>query len=270
MASQENHNTISAVLIVKNEENRLEDCLASLDWVDEIVILDSGSTDRTREIAEKHNAKFHINTDWQGDGIQKQRAQEFSTCDYILVIDADERISPELKESIQKVLRGPYDKSRVYSICRRDFFIKEFTFRNSWYRKWLVRLYPRESGLKYSGLKVHASLETQSATIQKIKGVLLHYSNPDYRFYLEKHVGYADEWAIERHQQGKKASPARALLHALWCFFHQYIYRGSFLAGRCGLIFALTQANYVFNKYAFLYFYNEMRNHPRKDHPMDL
>src|SRR5471032_1020901 len=97
---------LSVVLIARNEAELLPDCLASVSWADEIIILDSGSTDNTQEVAERLGAKFYQNVDWQGFGKQRQRAQSCATGDVILMIDADERVTPELRQSIESVLQS--------------------------------------------------------------------------------------------------------------------------------------------------------------------
>ncbi len=96
---------LSVVMIVKDEEKNLDECLNSISWVDEVIVLDSGSTDATREIAEKHGARFYCDDNWQGYGIQRQRAQAYATGEWVFVIDADERVIPELAKEIRQVVK---------------------------------------------------------------------------------------------------------------------------------------------------------------------
>src|SRR5690606_11208549 len=111
---------LSVVMIAKNAADLLPDCLASVAWADEIVLLDSGSEDNTVDVARAAGAKVFIDTDWQGYGIQRQRAQRYATGDYVLMLDTDERITPELRQAIQAVLAAP-QPGAVYSIARRNY-----------------------------------------------------------------------------------------------------------------------------------------------------
>lgn len=112
---------LSVVMIAKNAADLLPDCTASVARADEIVILDSGSTDNTADVARAAGAKVFTDTDWQGYGIQRQRAQGYATGDYVLMIDTDERVTPELRQAIQTVLAAP-QPGAVYSIARRNYF----------------------------------------------------------------------------------------------------------------------------------------------------
>ena len=246
--------TLSAVLIVKNEENMIEDCLQSLHgWVDEIVVLDSGSTDRTMELAHKWGAKVHVREDWQGHGIQRQRAQQLATGDYILAIDADERVSPELRKSIEAVLANP-DDQKVYEVVRNNWFLGTCLDRHGWHHETLVRLYARKK-YAYHSSRVHESVDTQGAARVRLHGPLLHDTCHNYEYFLEKHVAYAHTWARERAEQGRKPPLLSAIIHASWNFFRLYFLQGGFLDGRYGFLFAVHASHYVFNKYAALWYY---------------
>ncbi|MDA2242503.1 glycosyltransferase family 2 protein, partial [Bacillus cereus group sp. Bc222] len=123
---------LSVVLIAKNAADLLPDCLASVAWADEIVLLDSGSEDNTVEVARAAGANVYTHTDWQGYGIQRQRAQGYATGDYVLMLDTDERITPELRQAIQAVLAAP-TSGTVYSIARRNYFLGRFMRHSGWY-----------------------------------------------------------------------------------------------------------------------------------------
>jgi (heptosyl)LPS beta-1,4-glucosyltransferase len=246
--------TLSAVLIVKNEEEMIGDCLESLlGWVDEVVVLDSGSTDRTVELAKKWGAKVHVREDWQGHGVQRQRAQKLATGDYILAIDADERVSPELRLSILAVLSNPNDQE-VYEVVRNNWFLGTYLDRHGWHHETLVRLYARKK-YTYHSSQVHESVDTQGAPVKRLRGPLLHYTSHDYEYFLEKHVAYAHTWARERAEQGRKPPLTSAVIHASWNFIRLYFLQGGFLDGRYGFLFAVHASHYVFNKYAALWHY---------------
>jgi (heptosyl)LPS beta-1,4-glucosyltransferase len=250
---------LSAVLIVKNEERMIEDCLESLhDWVDEIVVLDSGSTDRTLELAKKWGAKVYLQKDWQGYGIQRQRAQEHANCDYILAIDADERVSPELRRSIQAVLANPDDRV-VYAMVIKNWFLGTYLDDHGWHDKATVRLYARNK-YAFCDSQVHESVDTQKAPIKRLYGDLLHYSCHDYQYFLEKQTVYAHMWARQRAEQGRKPPLVLAAIHAIWTFFRLYLLQGGFLDGRYGFLFAVHASHYVFNKYAALWHYGRARS----------
>ena len=111
-------NRLSVVMIAKNAADLLPDCLGSVSWADEIIVLDSGSTDNTVELARRLGAQVYTHTDWRGYGIQRQRAQDYATGDWVLMIDTDERVTPELRQAILKVLDAP-QRGAIYSIARR-------------------------------------------------------------------------------------------------------------------------------------------------------
>lgn len=136
--------TLAVALIVKNEEKHLQACLDTVkDWVDEIVLLDSGSTDRTEEIARQYTDKFYTNLDWPGFGKQRQLAQQYVTADYVLWLDADEQVTPELKESILHAVSA--NKPNVlYKLNRLSSAFGKFIYHSGWSPDWIVRLYRTE------------------------------------------------------------------------------------------------------------------------------
>lgn len=154
---------LSVVMIAKNAADLLPDCLASVAWADEIVILDSGSTDNTADVARAAGAKVFTDTDWQGYGIQRQRAQGYATGDYVLMIDTDERVTPELRQAIQTVLAAP-QPGAVYSIARRNYFLGRFMRHSGWYPDRVMRLYARER-YQYNNNLVHESLACDNAQV---------------------------------------------------------------------------------------------------------
>src|SRR5690625_5030243 len=124
--------SLAAVLIVKNEAAHLRACLETVSWADEIVVLDAGSEDNTCEIAREFTDKVAVNADWQGFGIQRQRAEAMATSHWVLMIDADERVTPELRESIQKVVAA--EESAIYTLPRLSWCFGDFIRHSGWYR----------------------------------------------------------------------------------------------------------------------------------------
>lgn len=242
---------LSVVLIVRNEAELLTDCLSSVSWADEIIVLDSGSTDATEEITRQFGAKFYQNTDWQGFGKQRQLAQRYATGDVILMIDADERVSPELRQSIESVLQN-VDKNQVYSLGRLNLFLGRFMRHSGWYPDRVNRLYCAKH-FRYNDDLVHESLAIGNADIVPLKGDLLHLTCRNFFDFQRKQLSYAEAWAKQRHQQGRHCSFFSIISHTLGAFFKTWILRTGFLDGKQGLILAGVNAQYTFNKYAALW-----------------
>ncbi|MBB1202255.1 glycosyltransferase family 2 protein [Enterobacteriaceae bacterium 89] len=245
---------LSVVMIAKNAADLLPDCLASVKWADEIILLDSGSIDNTVGLAKSLGAQVHINTDWQGYGIQRQRAQALATGDYVLMIDTDERVTPELEQSLRQVLASPQPDA-VYSIARRNYFLGRFMRHSGWYPDRVLRLYARERW-QYNNNLVHESLECRGATVVELKGDLQHLTCRDFADFQQKQLAYATAWAQERHQKGKKASLAGIFGHTLGAFVKTLLLRGGVLDGAQGWLLAVVNAQYTFNKYTELWALN--------------
>ena len=242
---------LSVVMIAKNAADLLADCLASVSWADEVVVLDSGSTDNTVELARSLGAQVYSNTDWQGYGIQRQRAQDYATHDWVLMIDTDERVTPELKESILKVLDAP-QRGVIYSIARRNYFLGRFMRHSGWYPDRVMRLYER-ARYRYNDNLVHESLDSLGAEVVPLSGDLLHLTCRDFSGFQQKQLAYATAWALERHQKGKTTSMAGIFSHTLGAFVKTLLLRGGVLDGKQGWLLAVVNAQYTFNKYTELW-----------------
>lgn len=245
--------TLSVAMIVKNEAQDLRACLDTVkDWVDEIVILDSGSTDETPQIAAEYNAKFYTNTDWQGFGKQRQLAQQYVTSDYVLWLDADERVTAELKQSILQAVKND-EKNTVYQISRLSEVFGKQIRHSGWYPDYVVRLYRTEIA-KYNDSLVHEKvLFPESTQIKKLKGDLLHFTYKNLQHYLSKSASYGKAWAEQQDKRGKKGSLFKAVTHSLNSFFKMFILKRGFLDGKHGFLLAILSAQSVFNKYADLW-----------------
>ncbi|EKY1985094.1 glycosyltransferase family 2 protein [Cronobacter sakazakii] len=245
---------LSVVMIAKNAASLLPDCLASAAWADEIVVLDSGSSDDTVAVATAAGAKVFTESDWQGYGIQRQRAQQYASGDYILMIDTDERVTPELAQAIHQVLENP-DPQAVYSIARRNLFLGRFMRHSGWYPDRVTRLYARER-YRYNDNQVHESLDAPGARVVTLSGDLLHLTCRDFASFQRKQLNYATAWAQERHQQGKKVSVPGIFGRTLAAFCKTLILRAGVLDGRQGWLLAVVNAQYTFNKYTELWALN--------------
>lgn len=247
----ENRKSLSVVMIAKNEAALLPDCLQSVSWADEVIVLDSGSQDDTAAIAESLGAKVFINRNWQGFGKQRQLAQSYASCDYVLMIDADERVTPELRRAIEQVLNAA-DDDQVYSLGRRNLFLGRFMRHSGWYPDRVNRLYARER-YRYNDDLVHESLNTHGARIVPLQGDLLHLTCRDFFTFQRKQLHYAQEWANQRHAAGKRCGYLSILTHTLGAFCKTWLLRAGFLDGKQGLLLAVVNAQYTFNKYAALW-----------------
>ncbi|GLQ74618.1 glycosyltransferase family 2 protein [Vibrio penaeicida] len=249
--SQSNRATIAAVIITKNEEDSLKDCLESLTWVDEIVIVDSGSTDKTEAIAKQYTGKFFINSDWPGFGKQKQLAQSYTECDWILAVDADERIDETLKSNILDMLENVPDNT-VFNLNELTWVFGRFLKHSGWYYRH-VRLYPNKL-TTYNDNLVHESVVIpDGCKVAELDGDILHYSYKNLNHYLVKSAGYGKAWADQRQAKGKKASLSQGVVHALACFMKMYVLKRGFLDGKQGFLIALLSAHSTFIKYADLW-----------------
>jgi len=244
--------TISAVLIVKNESEEIIDCLKTVDWVDEIVVMDSGSTDDTIEKARGLGARTFVNADWQGYGVQRQRAQQQATCDWVFMVDADERVTDELREEVRAIVKEN-NQFKVYAVPRLSYCFGRYIRHGGWYPDYVVRLYPRLKA-QYGPEQVHEKLHyDDDMAVVKLKGDLLHFTYRDLQHYLLKSAGYAAAWGQERAEQGRRATLLQGLLHGVGCFARMYVLRAGFLDGRQGLLLALLSAHSTFAKYADLW-----------------
>ena len=245
---------LSVVMIAKNAADLLPDCLASVAWADEIVLLDSGSSDDTVGIASRAGAKVFTHTDWSGYGVQRQLAQRYASGDYILMLDTDERVTPELAEHIRATLAAP-QPGAVYSIARRNYFLGRFMRHSGWYPDRVTRLYERER-YQYNGNLVHESLEAPQAPVIALSGDLLHLTCRDFASFQRKQFNYATAWAQERHQRGKKTTLPGIFAHTLGAFVKTLLLRGGVLDGKQGWLLAVVNAQYTFNKYTELWALN--------------
>lgn len=244
---------LSVVMIAKNEAELLPDCLASVSWADEIIVLDSGSHDSSVDIATQAGAKVYLNDDWQGYGIQRQRAQHYATGDMILMIDADERVTPELRAAIEQVLVAPPSRT-VYSLGRSNLFLGRFMRHSGWYPDRVMRLYPRT--FRYNDNLVHESLQSDGASVVALPGDLQHLTCRDLIAFQRKQLAYAEAWATERHRRGKRCSLFSLFSHTLGAFMKTLLLRAGFLDGKQGWILAVVNAQYTFNKYSALWALN--------------
>ncbi|EPA5447458.1 glycosyltransferase family 2 protein [Vibrio cholerae] len=248
-----NKPTLAVALIVKNEARHLDECLQTVhDWVDEIVVLDSGSHDETEQVARRYTEKFYVNAKWPGFGPQRQLAQSYVQSDYVLWLDADERVTPELKQSIlQAVAANKQDT--LYQFARLSWVFGRFIRHSGWYPDRVLRLYPTQL-TRYNDALVHEKVHVEpSMKVETLAGDAIHYTYNDVHHYLVKSAGYAKAWADQRQAKGKKASLSQGIVHAVGCFLKMYLLKRGFLDGKQGFLIALLSAHSTFVKYADLW-----------------
>ena len=243
--------TLSVIIIAMNEADRIRPCLESIaKLADEIIVLDSGSSDSTPDICREFTDQVYI-TDWPGDGVQKQRALDKASKDWVLRVDADERVSPELQREIESILDQDTIEETGFRIPWATYVFGEYlsSGQNGAYH---MNLFKRE-GASYKPNFVHGGLKTAPGPRRKLKGVLYHDAWRSYRHVLQKFSDYAWHAGNHKHQTGETSSIAKALLHASWRFINIYFIKGGFHDGNRGLLMAILYSQYVFNKYATLW-----------------
>ena len=231
--------SLSVILITKNEEANLKDCLESVSFADEIIVVDSQSSDKTQEIARSFGAKLEITSDWPGFGPQKNRALNLATQDWVLSIDADERVTPELKQEILTAIASP-NAADCYAIPRSSWYCGRFMKHSGWYPDYVDRLFKRGSA-KFSDHLVHERL-LPTGSSGKLNNHFLHYSYRDFSQVLKKVDVYSSAAAQQAFKQGKKCGLGEALIHGFWAFFRTYVLRHGFLDGKHGLALAISNA----------------------------
>ena len=243
--------SLSVIIVAMNEEDRIGRCLESVKEIaDEIIVLDSGSTDRTIEIAKIYTDQV-FETDWPGYGPQKQRALEKASAEWVLSIDADEALSPELFEEIREVLSGGVDAVGFKLPWAVTIFGKTLNYGRS--ARAPLRLFRRQ-GARFSPAKVHEKILLPKGKIKTLKGRLFHYTHRDFEHTLLKNADYAWLGAKARYAAGKKGwGLPGATFRAIWVFFQVYIIRGGFLDGAVGFLMAVIYSQVTFNKYAGLW-----------------
>jgi glycosyltransferase involved in cell wall biosynthesis len=241
--------SLSVTVITKNEAESIEACLRSVRFADQIVVLDSGSTDDTIQIARSMGAEVSISPDWQGFGIQKNRALALANSAWVLSLDADERVTPELQAEIRATLEAPaFD---VYSFPRLSSYCGQYMRHSGWYPDRVTRLFRRHAA-QFSDDLVHEKIMT-SSKVGQLRSPLRHESFRSFEAVLDKANRYSTAGAQILLNRGKAASLGTALGHGLWTFIRTYFLRLGFLDGRMGLVLAISNAEGTYYRYLKLW-----------------
>lgn len=235
---------LSVIIITKNEENNIRRCLESVRFADEIIVIDSGSTDTTVEIAREFTSHVFV-MDWQGYGVQKQRALDKATGDWVLNLDADESLSDSLQADVQRVIQeNAADGYRVP--IRMCFYGKPLRYSYSPTRH--IRLFKRK-GAFYSPILVHENISLpESAHILQLKNHIWHSSFQDLSHAINKINRYSSYGAKIRIDNKKSASLIKTLAASTWMFFRCYLLQGGFMDGRAGFFLACLNSHASFYK----------------------
>lgn len=254
--------SLSVLLICCNEADRIETCLQSIsNWADQLIVFDSGSTDGTQDIVRRYTSELH-ETDWPGFGPQRQRALDKAWGDFVLTVDADERVTPELRSEIDYLLSKEEVECSVYHIRWSQFFLGK-EIKNGRYSSAQRRFFRRQ-GAQYPTAQIHEKLMPAPGKMGQLKGRLLHDSFRDYQHVMLKHDKYAWLLAQEKYSRGERSSLLYAHLRAKWEFVHQYFFRGLVLDGARGYLQAVVLSHHAFNKYAGLWSLKEAQAIPDK------
>lgn len=245
--------TLGIAIITKNAAAHLEACLAAVAWADRIVLLDSGSTDDTLDIAARHGAQIHTSPDWPGFGPQKNRCIDLVDTDWILALDADEVVSEELAGAIRSAIAAP--QTEVYALARLSNYCGRWIRHSGWLPDNIPRLFKRGVA-RYSDDLVHERLSF-SGDAPVLPGQLLHYSFDNLEQVLAKVNSYSSAGAQQRLARGQKASLSGAIGHGILAFLRSYILRRGFLDGREGFILAVSNAEGTYYRYLKLMYLAE-------------
>ncbi|MHB1116104.1 glycosyltransferase family 2 protein [Sideroxydans sp.] len=235
---------LSVILITKNEAANIRACLESVAWADERIVVDSGSSDDTVTIARSMGAQVYEH-DWPGFGPQKNRALGYATGDWVFSIDADERVTPELRAELEHAMRE--SGAEGYYCPRLSQFCGSFIHHSGWYPDYVLRLFKRGKG-RFSDSLVHESVQLQGRCA-KLRSPLLHYSYLDRADVERKVAHYSDAAAQQMHAAGKRTSLLRAALSAGWAFVRTWVVRLGMLDGRAGWGIAMMNARTTWLKY---------------------
>ncbi|MEW6743768.1 MAG: glycosyltransferase family 2 protein [Planctomycetota bacterium] len=241
---------VSLCVITRDEEERIEACLRSVPFADDVVVLDSGSTDRTRERAAALGARV-FNEPFRGHVEQKARAVVLAKHDWILALDADESLDEELKRAIPEVLERDGGTLSGYYLPRKTYYLGDWIRYGGWWPEKRLRLFDRRRA-RWTGSDPHDRVEASGPTAD-LPGAILHYNYRDITHHLAKVNSYTSIMALRRHEAGEAFRWSALVLHPLFRFCRMYVLRRGFLDGWRGFVLATIAAFYVFLKYAKLW-----------------
>jgi len=239
---------ISVAIITKDEEKNIGACLESVKWADEIIVVDAGSRDKTLQICAEYGAKVFVEA-WQGYGRQKNKAIEKAKNEWVLNLDADERVTPELAAEIAEVLDGVSELNGFY-IPRKNFFGSRWIRHGGWYPDYNLRLFRQSKG-RFQERQVHEKVILEGK-VGYLKNPLEHRTYNSIKEFLQRQDLYSDLAAQEMFKEGKQYRFYDILFRPFWTFFQMYVLRAGFLDGYYGFLLARLYSYYTFAKYSKL------------------
>jgi glycosyltransferase involved in cell wall biosynthesis len=245
---------ISAIIITKNEEERIRECLESVTWVDEIVVVDSYSSDKTLDIAAEYTDKLYKRV-FDNFASQKNYAIDQASFEWIINIDADERVTKELKNEIVSII-GSTNKEAFITPIKTYFLNKPMKYAGT-YPIERVRLFKKNYRFHK---KVHESIDIEKNKVGKLESSILHYTCLNLEHYIKKYIHYAKLSAKQKHEEGKKSTLIYAVSRLFLDFIQKYFLQRGFLMGGAGFVYSVIRAYYSFLKYLFLWELNKKDN----------
>jgi glycosyltransferase involved in cell wall biosynthesis len=241
---------LTVITITLDEERNIAECLESVRWADQLVVIDSGSKDRTVELARQFTRDIY-DIKWEGYGHARNFGLSYATGEWVLWLDADERVTSELAQEIQDLVRRDDTGYSGYSVARRAYFLGKWIKHCGWYPSRVVRLFRKGQG-KFSETRVHERLELKG-NIGLLQHDLLHFTDLNLQQYLSKFNKYTSLAAEDMAANGKRFRLQDLLIHPPFLFFKMYILRLGFLDGVHGFVLSVLSSAYVFSKYAKLW-----------------
>ncbi|WP_044346480.1 glycosyltransferase family 2 protein [Dethiosulfatarculus sandiegensis] len=242
---------LSAALICRNEEENLPAWLESVSaFADEVVAVDSGSTDNSLAVLKEAGAKVR-SRDWTGYADQRNAAMDMCTGDWIVFLDADELVDPELAASLNSLKQDKTGEYAGYELAFKVFFFGRFLRHGGFFPEHHLRLFQRGKG-GWAKRQVHERLEVQGK-VGRLPGYVEHYSYDTVGEYISRMQTYSEQAARQMHLSGKKTTPLDAWFHGFWSFFNRYLLRGGFLDGFQGYLAARMESLYTLTKYTRLW-----------------
>lgn len=248
MANEKLSTDLSVVIITHNEEENIRACLESVRWAHEIIVVDSESSDRTEEICKEFGVSFYREP-WKGFARQKNSAIEKATKRWILCLDADERVTPELRREMSSVFERVNPKDG-YFIARKNFFLGRWIRRCGWYPDYTLRLFKRGKG-RFGIREVHEAVELDGNT-DRLSSPMEHHTYTSLRDFMERLDRYSTLAAQELLKERKRYGIHHILLRPPFTFMNMYVFRAGFLEGYYGFILSVLYAFYTFLKYSKL------------------
>lgn len=242
-----NHSKVSAVVIAYNDEANMRKCLESLDWADEIIVVDSFSTDQTTAISQEYTDKIYQH-EFHGFGRLRNEAMAHATYDWIFSLDTDERATPEVRDEIRHILaNGP--SAHAYFIPRWNYFLGRWINYCGWYPDYRQPQFFHKAHMRYADNLVHESFEV-TGSVGYLKNHVRQYPFRNIDHYFMKMDRYSSLMSEEMQKRGRRFHVHQLLTHPLFTFFKMYVMRRGFLDGKPGLVLSGLYAYYTFVKYA--------------------